>query len=364
MGVSDQTSEGILDQFSVQRDVIERFTNHVVTMVGEVLYSVNIKTHSIAGRTKSVDSLRGKLHRGKRIYHNVSEITDLSGVRITTYFANDVDRIFERLRPHYEIDLENSIDKRLALDPDRFGYVSLHFVVRIKRTSSFFNQEFSGLQCEVQIRSVLQHAWAEIEHDLGYKNTNAIPKDLRRRFSRIAALLEVCDVEFDALRDEISRYVAEIRPKVANKALADVDVNKHSIEEYLSHSIALKKIDKSIADSLGVPIESKIPALRVLQIANALEFRSLQQIEDSLSASQNRIIEFAKEWYRLGYSGHVVAVAQGVGLLFWFYFSTALSDSALSPDASRIVALLHRSGMSEKLVVEASTKIISVANSL
>ena len=58
------------------------------------------------------------------------------------------------------------------------------------------NKAFEGLKCEIQIRSVLQHAWAEIEHDLGYKSELTIPKEVRRSFSRLAGLLELGDKEF------------------------------------------------------------------------------------------------------------------------------------------------------------------------
>lgn len=83
------------------------------------------------------------------------------------------------------------------MEPDRFGYCSVHYVVEMsqKRLNLYEHQAYEGLKCEIQIRSVLQHAWAEIEHDLGYKSEIAIPKRIRRNFSRLAGLLEIADKE-------------------------------------------------------------------------------------------------------------------------------------------------------------------------
>lgn len=84
----------------------------------------------------------------------------------------------------------------------------MHYVVgmSLQRLSLCEYKMFRDLKCEIQIRSILQHAWAEIEHDIGYKNEIAIPKQMRRKFSRIAGLLEIADQEFVQIRSELEDY--------------------------------------------------------------------------------------------------------------------------------------------------------------
>ncbi|MCQ5042062.1 hypothetical protein NE654_13385, partial [Akkermansia muciniphila] len=68
------------------------------------------------------------------------------------------------------IDRDISIDKRKSLDPKRFGYRSLHYVVHIdpKYVKAQEYHKYHNLKLEIQISSILQYTWAEIEHDLGY----------------------------------------------------------------------------------------------------------------------------------------------------------------------------------------------------
>jgi ppGpp synthetase/RelA/SpoT-type nucleotidyltranferase len=111
----------------------------------------------------------------------------------------------------FVVDRTNSVDKRTLLDPDRFGYQSLHYVaaLSVARTGLAEYGRFTGLRVEIQIRSTLQHAWAEIEHDLGYKSAAGVPRDIRRRFSRIAGLLELADEEFSVIRRDLDAYTSE-----------------------------------------------------------------------------------------------------------------------------------------------------------
>lgn len=146
-----------------------------------------IQIYDLTARLKTPQSLEEKLRR-KGPYSYLQEVTDLVGLRVITYFVEDVTAVSRLLEAQFEVDWQNSADKSKLLDPDRFGYMGVHYVLRQ-----------GGMAFEVQIRSILQHAWAEIEHDLGYKSRDAVPRDVRRRFYRLAGLLEVADEEFTAI---------------------------------------------------------------------------------------------------------------------------------------------------------------------
>ena len=159
---------------------------------------------SVTSRVKSKASVRRKLERPDR-EGDISSLTDILGIRIITYFRDEVDAVARLIEEEFLIDTERSVDKRAALD--RFGYLSLHYIAQLNQNRSQLIEysTYTGVLFEVQIRSILQHAWAEIEHDRGYKSEAEVPKTVRRRFSRLASLLELADDEFLGLRDELAR---------------------------------------------------------------------------------------------------------------------------------------------------------------
>ena len=84
---------------------------------------------------------------------------------------------------------------------------------------------------ELQIRTTLQHSWAEIEHGLGYKSQYEIPKDIRRRLTRLSASLELLDEEFVHIAKEVDEYNKGI---VHIEKILKTDINVNSLIQYVN----------------------------------------------------------------------------------------------------------------------------------
>ena len=175
--------------------------------------------HSISSRVKGESSVLRKMLHSQQKYSTLSDIHDISGSRIITYFEDEVKDTAKVIEEEFEIDKSRSVDKGALLDPEQFGYISLHYVCKWKKSRLDLseNHRFQGLLVEIQIRSILQHTWAEIEHDLGYRSEAALPKEVRRRFSRLAGLLELADAEFSRLRDEVNTYEQQVQVQVGKR---------------------------------------------------------------------------------------------------------------------------------------------------
>ena len=172
-----------------------------------------LKVHSVTLRIKSRESLAAKLARPDRSYGSLWSVTDLIGLRVIVYFEAAVDTIGKLLEAQLPIDFAHSIDKRRR-DSATFGYRSLHYVCRAGAPATELPVEASF---EVQVRTVLEHAWAEIEHDLGYKSGAAVPATVQRRLHRLAGLLELADQEFGAIRDDLRDYVRVLPERIASE---------------------------------------------------------------------------------------------------------------------------------------------------
>ena len=183
----------------------EAITQQFQSMLTLLLESQALHIHSISGRTKDETSLANKIAKKANKYGRLDDITDLCGIRIITYYEDEVDKIAAFICKQFSIDRENSIDKRKKLSPGEFGYASLHLIVNLPVNAKGICKGAYDKICkvEIQIRSILQHAWAEIEHDLEYKNPAGTSDEVRRRFCRAAALLEAADEEFRSLRSTL-----------------------------------------------------------------------------------------------------------------------------------------------------------------
>ena len=156
---------------------------------------------------------------------------------------------------------------------------------------------FKGINFEVQIRSILQHTWAEIEHDLQYKD-ESIPRELRRRFARLAGLLEIADAEFMGIRDEILRHQQNL-PVPINKEAAQVPLDQESMKSFIRKSPLVIEVDQRIAAIIDVPVIGQIVengfAFRVFTYLN---ITTIEIVETMLADNSDRMVRFADIWLK------------------------------------------------------------------
>jgi ppGpp synthetase/RelA/SpoT-type nucleotidyltranferase len=197
--------EVIIKYASEKRATYRLLSEKTKECLSSILISKGIVPHSITSREKDPEELREKITREWEVpVAPLNGITDLAGVRIIAYFPSDVDKIVPLIEKEFNIDSKHSMDKRLSSDPAIFGYASVHFVVEFRPEILKLPEYalFDKMKCEIQVRTILQHAWAEIEHDIVYKSPGEIPFRVRRRFACLAGLLEIADREFESLRQD------------------------------------------------------------------------------------------------------------------------------------------------------------------
>jgi ppGpp synthetase/RelA/SpoT-type nucleotidyltranferase len=164
----------------------------------------------VGARAKELTSAVAKVRR-KRYGRPWQQLTDQVGARVIVYYPEDVDKAAEALRTAFEIDKTRSIDKRRELQTRQFGYRSVHLLIRLgKGLPIELATMFSRMWIEVQVRSVLEHAWAEIDHEIVYKGGTTFPDPLLRRFGALAGALEILDAQFSALRGEREALIDQL----------------------------------------------------------------------------------------------------------------------------------------------------------
>lgn len=208
-------------------------TQTAVTIVENLLKAHNVPHLLVTGRTKDKASALQKIE--KKSYRDpANELTDLSGVRVIAFFESDVRRVAGLIESSFNVDVQRSLNKDNALGDNKVGYRSIHFICDLGKERTVLPEfrEFRDIKFECQVRTVLQHAWAELEHDRNYKFAGVLPRELKRRLYLYAGLLEVADKGFDSLAQEIDTYEDSINEKVRKGELG-VEIDSFSLQAFM-----------------------------------------------------------------------------------------------------------------------------------
>jgi putative GTP pyrophosphokinase len=283
---------------SEYKEAILHFSNlndKCLSLLNELCGQKPIQIHSISSRVKTEESLKGKIANKGEKYNSLSDITDILGIRIITLFEDDVPKVENVIKDEFEVDADNSEDKFQRLKANEFGYRSVHFVCSIGKNRKHLPEykNISLFKFEIQVRSILQHAWADIEHDLGYKYEDDLPAYIQRDFFRIAGLLELADMEFLRIKKEIKLYSDEL--KINDKSI-NIPINLISFDKFLEESFVLNRIESKIAEVNNVPIQGKFRVSQMMKIFTLLDLVNLTELEEILEHKEKQLIDFSSKW--------------------------------------------------------------------
>ena len=213
----------------------QAFSTKLKTLLVDLLDASEIKYQIVEARAKDVSSFADKIKRpGKSYKDPLKDITDLCGCRVIVYYADDVEKVANIIKNEFKIVEENLTRQPDVLENDRFGYLSAHYLVSMIDARSVLLEWalFKELVAEIQIRTVIQHAWSAVSHALQYKQEASVPSKLQRRLFRIAGLFELADEEFVAIRSIREKATLEVRQNI-KQSLQGVALSPTSLTEFI-----------------------------------------------------------------------------------------------------------------------------------
>lgn len=284
----------IMEEYKAQRpdfvqlgDVVSGILKDI-TSQNETMYIL-----AIEHRVKEEKSLAGKLELKGDKYSSLADITDILGCRIICFFADDVDNIAKSIEEKFDVDWENSVDKRAAIGAETFGYLSLHYICSLPFGKGY-PDNICGKKFEIQIRTTLQHTWAVIDHDLGYKSEFGIPRAVKRGFSQVAGLLEVADEKFVHLRDDIFAYGDEVREKIANDEADSLTIDNVSLNEYMKRNKQMRAFLETLAGLCENCEINDIEAGVYIEQLRFLGIKTLGDLSNMLESNKETAIKLAQ----------------------------------------------------------------------
>ena len=282
---SPHTAE-LLDTYHKELPQLEQLSEQAANLLQEALCEQNIQLNTFERRVKTEESLAGKLEKKGYKYRTLHDVTDVVGIRVVTYYTDDVDKVAAIAKQIFDIDWKNSVDKRKH-QLNSFGYLSLHYICYLKegplRTIPF----------EIQMRTALQHVWSAIEHDIGYKGAVKLPPEFVRQFSRLAGMLEMADDEFSRLRTTMTDYRRQVQALVKSGHFSEVSLSSDSFQQFLD----LKPFDR-LNQRIAAVNQAEIfpaPMMQFLPILESFRFTNLGDI-------QQFIVENSEDAYQMAVS--------------------------------------------------------------
>jgi putative GTP pyrophosphokinase len=261
----------------------ERLAGEIGEALIRKINEAKIKTASITFRAKTVKSFLDKSER-KPYNDPLIEIMDLAGVRVVCLYELDIEKVEKVIRDEFEVC--EKIDKYKEAGSDKMGYLGVHFIVELKdHYSGPRYEDLHGSKCEIQVRTILQDAWAIINHHLIYRNESSIPDRLKRDINNVAALLEIAQGIFDKIPKERTQYVEEIQSKVVDQ------------KDFLNQPVdyeTLRIYAKSKYKTLPIKVNERIHGL-ILRDLDLSKYPTLKEIDEAIEKAKPAVESYYAE---------------------------------------------------------------------
>jgi putative GTP pyrophosphokinase len=293
------------------KPLFERFTAKFKALLEELSASKGLAMLSVTSRVKEAGSLHDKIAR-KGYEQPLLQVKDFCGLRIVTYYEDEVTKIADFLSSEFVVNDEHSGDKRSELGVGEFGYRTYNLVVCLggQRSGLAEWSPFAGIPVEIQIRSSLQHVWAMSSHNLDYKNPKELPEAYRRKLFRLGALLELADEEFISIRDKALELAESYKATIARGDLSP-EINYFSLKEYvLSRFDVMQLAQKGSRLGLGYVAQNHAAMEesldRLLELTRMFSLRTLADVDavvPLLLANQDQWLEAFAEAFKAATEG-------------------------------------------------------------
>ena len=340
MAALSRAALAFLKDFAAEQPSYAAAAEEAGAFIRQTLAPLPFPIHVVLARAKTVSSLRGKLRR-KHYPNPRTAVTDLIGLRVITYFAGEIDRIDEQLRRHLEISERKCRDARKELEEDQFGYRSVHLIARL-RPGQAKGVAVSHLQrrwFEIQIRSILDHAWSEIEHEVVYKAGIEFPTEVRRRFRAVAGSLEVLEHAFAGLAVERDTLVEAYKLRYRNEG--GIDSTRFDVARLLAF-LETERPDglgwrKAERDGRAFPAGLAVAAVGALESAGLRNAARLRAVFRT-ARFRRMVTDFAAlEGIEPDQTSHLALVVMAVAVARPKVLKNQFPEMLFSPSIDRVI---------------------------
>ena len=205
----DAREQKLFEDFERLKPDLLSWASHVDTTLGNIIKAQYPESGFIQigpqSRCKSTKSLLDKaFHRDKNYENPLLEIEDKVATRIVVVTTNDVYKVKAIVSSfsQWKYKVTKDIRETNENNPNLFDYQSVHVI--LWPAEAFGDTAPELLICELQVRTLLQHSYAEVTHDSVYKGPYKSDNAMKRSLAKCMALMETTDDMFCSIFNKIS----------------------------------------------------------------------------------------------------------------------------------------------------------------
>lgn len=288
-----------IQRYSMYQEFVRRMKN----LLQDLIEREHVKVYALEGWAKSPESfIRDLTESGKALPADpFKDMPDLATVRILLYFPSDAIAVEKTIQEEFLIDLPRSTTSKDLEDPDIFGYRSIVYDVSLKSDRSKLREweRYRDLKLHLQVRTMLQEAWATISPEIAGATDVVTKGKLKRKLSRVSALLEEADEDFHYLREAAKGLAIPVTPDRAKPIIDNSPpeekkpLDKEDLRKLFEESDgALYSLWSEAARDTGFPgfvpdssyLEDSLDYL--CRIFKAAEFNSVSEVREFLSSME------------------------------------------------------------------------------
>ncbi len=186
------------DRYIASYSLYRDYTKRLEHLVQDLLEQIDLDLFHIESSTENINDFLERLKNSRENVTSLEDIPDLSCIRVILYFAEDLEKVSRLVEEEFTVYPLQSVAFDALRDPDAYGYRSVRFSVSLSPERSSLREwrKYAPLRGEIQIRTILQNAWATITKKLPYEEVQRSKSGLKRKLSRMSALLEEADEGF------------------------------------------------------------------------------------------------------------------------------------------------------------------------
>ena len=256
-----EEKERFINYYSANYELLKQAEDSFRSLISTLISNTSeFEKPTVTSRLKDRDGCIEKfsyryqsdLEKEKTHYEIKDHITDLIGVRVVCLYESDIPHIAETVNGHFEVLEVTDKIKKMEETESSFGYKGLHLDIKIDNSRLKLPEWtcYREIQVELQIRTIIQDAWSNLDHKIKYKKS--IPLPLKRRVNVLAALFELADHEFLNIKKSTRSMEEQAKMDTIHSSGDAGPSAKDIIDLYLSFPLSSEEKRFNVFDFLNI----------------------------------------------------------------------------------------------------------------